>query len=129
MLTLYGSKGAGSAAIECALRHCRLEYGVVRAATWEEDSARPELAQKNPLGQTRRQLDRHWEIFADIFAATPFLGGDKPGALDYVAAVVTHWSGTRRHLATARPAFMETLRRIEADPLVAGVFAAHWDSR
>jgi GST-like protein len=207
-LTLFGSKGSGSAAIECALRRCGQDYTIVRASTWEEDSARDELAKLNPLGQiptlvledktvvtesaailvhlglqfpdsgllpadasaramalrglvfiasncysaisigdyperwtsatspeahaqvreaARRQLHRHWEIFADTFPATPFLAGSQPGALDYLAAVVSKWSGTRQHLATARPAFAAALRLIESDPLVAEVFAAHWD--
>lgn len=173
MLTLFGSKGSGSAAIECALRHCGVQYTIVRASTWEADSAQGELAKANPLGQIptlvledgtvltesaailihlglqfpgsgllpidpsareqvreadRRQLHRHWEIFADTFAATPFLSGARPGALDYLAAVVSKWSGTRPHLATHRPAFAETLQRIESDALVAAVFATHWDT-
>lgn len=207
MLTLYGSQGSGSAAIECALRRCFLPYRVVRASTWEEDSARAELARVNPLGQiptlvlddgtvitesaailihlgleypnagllpadtairartlrglvfiasncyaaisiidyperwttatapadhaalrqgARQRLHAHWEIFADTFAASPFLAGDAPGALDYLAAVVSKWSGARAHLARTRPEFEATLERIEADPVVADVFAAHW---
>ncbi|MFC5499067.1 glutathione S-transferase family protein [Caenimonas terrae] len=209
MLTLFGARGSGSAAVECALRRCGQDYRIVRAATWEQDSARDQLAKLNPLGQiptlvlddstvltesaallihlglqfpdtgllphspggramalrglvfiasncyaaisigdyperwttataseaqeqvrlaARRQLHRHWEIFADTFPATPFLAGDRPGALDYLAAVVSKWSGTRAHLAAARPAFSATLQRIEADPLVAQVFAVHWDA-
>jgi GST-like protein len=207
-LTLFGSRGSGSAAIECALQRCGQDYTVVRASEWEQDSARDELARLNPLGQiptlvlqdgtvltesaailahlglqfpgsgllpadasgramalrglvfiasncysaisvgdypqrwttdtatgareavraaARLQLHRHWEMFADTFAATPFLAGAQPGALDYLAAVVSKWSGTRAHLAAARPAFAATLQRIESDPLVAGVFARHWD--
>ncbi len=209
MLTLFGSKGSGSAAIECALRHCGVPYSIVRASTWEADSAQAELSKANPLGQiptliledgtvltesaailihlglqfpasgllpaepsaralamrglvfiasncyaaismgdyperwttgtsagerenvraaARRQLHRHWDLFADTFAATPYLSGARPGALDYLAAVVSKWSGTRPHLAASRPAFAETLRLIEADALVAEVFAAHWDT-
>jgi GST-like protein len=209
MLTLFGSRGSGSAAIECALRHCGVPYSIVRASTWEADSAQAELAKVNPLGQiptlvledgtvltesaailihlglqfaasgllpadpaaralairglvfiasncysaisigdyperwttatsteareqvraaARRQLHRHWEIFADTFAAAPYLCGARPGALDYLAAVVSKWSGTRQHLATSRPAFAATLRLIESDALVAEVFASHWDT-
>lgn len=51
MLTLFGSRGSGSAAIECALRHCGVPYTIVRASTWEADSAQAELAKANPLGQ------------------------------------------------------------------------------
>jgi GST-like protein len=207
MMVLYGSQGSGSAAIECALQRCNLPYRTIRASTWEEDSARDELAKINPLGQiptlvledhtvltesaailihlglqhpqaellpsapsaracalrglvfiasncysaisigdyperwttsseakdgvrqaARAQLHKHWDIFADMFAGTPYLTGAQPGALDYLAAVVSKWSGTRKHLAASRPGFAATLQQIEADPLVAKVFAAHWDA-
>ena len=75
---------------------------------------------------TRRQLHRHWEVFADTFGAAPYLTGKAPGALDFLAAVVSRWGGTRAHLAKARPRFAATLRRIEAHALVKPVFAAHW---
>lgn len=74
----------------------------------------------------RVQLHRHWEIFADLFPATPFLSGTAPGALDYLAAVVSKWSGTRAHLRAARPEFTLTLLAIESHPQVAPVFARHW---
>lgn len=51
MWTLYGAEGSGSAAVEMALTRCDAAYRIVRAATWEEDSARDELARVNPLGQ------------------------------------------------------------------------------
>jgi GST-like protein len=74
----------------------------------------------------RRQLHRHWELFADTFAAKPYLSGEAPGALDFLAVVVSKWSGTRAHVQKARPRFAAALRRIEAHPLVKPVFAAHW---
>ena len=49
--TLFGTKGSGSACVEIALRHCGLPYRVVRASTWEPDSAMDELAKVNPLRQ------------------------------------------------------------------------------
>lgn len=48
---LYGSDGSGSAAVELALRQAGQPYRVVRASTWEADSAQAELARVNPLGQ------------------------------------------------------------------------------
>jgi len=75
---------------------------------------------------TRARLHKHWEIFADLFPARPYLGGTQLGALDILAAVVSKWSGSRKHLQQARPAFHETLLRIEAHPKVAAVFAQHW---
>jgi len=207
MLTLYGSQGSGSAAIEMALRACDLTYRVVRASTWEADSAREALAKLNPLGQiptlqledgsvltesaailihlglshpssgllppdasaraqtirglvfiaancysaisvgdyperwtlataaaeqdkvrqaARTQLHSHWAIFADTFDAAPYLGGVSPSALDYLAVVVSKWSGTRAYLGTHRAEFLATLQRIEANPIVASVIREHW---
>ncbi len=205
MHTLYGSRGSGSAAIEMALRSAGLPYSVVRASTWEDDSAQAELRRVNPLGQiptlvlpdasvmtesaailihlglahpgllpaepaeraqalrglvfiaancysaisvgdyperwttartkpaqakvraaARAQLHRHWDIFADSFPGRPWLGGDTPGALDFLAVVVSRWSGARAHLAASRPAFHALLQRLQAHPAVAPVWQAHW---
>lgn len=51
MLTLYGSNGSGSAAVEMALLRCGLPYRIERASTWEPDSAQGALQRINPLGQ------------------------------------------------------------------------------
>jgi GST-like protein len=77
---------------------------------------------------TRERLHKHWEIFADTFApsASSFLNGAAPGALDFLAAVVSRWSGSRQHLRDARPEFSKLLARIEAHPSVADVFEKHW---
>jgi len=75
---------------------------------------------------TRARLHRHWEIFADLHPAEFFLGGNEPGALDLLAAVVSKWSGTRKHLKAARPGFSALLDRIDAHPAVAMIFARHW---
>lgn len=74
----------------------------------------------------RARLHQHWEMFADVFPARPLLGGERLGALDIHAAVVSQWSGTRAHLAAQRPEFHAVLARIEAQPQVAAVFAQHW---
>jgi len=74
----------------------------------------------------RQRLHHHWELFADQFAAEPFLGGGQPGALDLLAAVVSRWSGTRAHLQAQRPAFAATLMRVQTHPRLAAVFERHW---
>jgi GST-like protein len=76
-------------------------------------------------GATQR-LHYLWEVFADTFPARPFLGGQHIGALDVLAAVVSKWSGSRKHLAASRPAFSALLARIESEPHVAPIFARHW---
>jgi GST-like protein len=77
---------------------------------------------------TRARLHELWDMFADTFPATPFLAGNRLGALDVLACVVSRWSGARKHLASSRPAFHAVLGKIEADPIVARVFARHWPS-
>jgi len=205
--TLFGSQGSGSAAIEAALECAGASYRIVRASSWEPDSALAKLKKVNPLAQiptlqmpdgsvltesaailinlgliftsapilpadaparaqairglvfiaancysavsisdyperwcadiddsarerlergARAQLHRHWEIFADQFPAHPFLSGTQPGGLDFLAAVVSKWSGTRAHLRAARPKFLATLKQIENHPSVVAVFNRHW---
>lgn len=75
---------------------------------------------------TRARLHYLWDVFADTFPAQPFLTGERLGALDLMAVVVSKWSGARAHLAASRPAFSALLARIEADPRVAPVLARHW---
>jgi len=91
---------------------------------WCEDA--DDAVQGRIRAGTRARLHRHWEMFADLFPAHPYPGGGASGALDLLAAVVSKWSGARLHLQQARPAFYQTLLRIEAQPKVAPVFARHW---
>ncbi|MCE4539035.1 glutathione S-transferase [Pelomonas sp. P7] len=51
MLTLYGTKGSGSAAIEAALVRAGFAYTCVDAASWNPGPGRDALLQVNPLGQ------------------------------------------------------------------------------
>jgi GST-like protein len=77
----------------------------------------------------RARLHELWAMFADQFPATPWLSGDRLGALDILAATVSMWSGSRKALAASRPAFSALLGRIEADPRVAAVWARHWPKK
>lgn len=94
---------------------------------WCADADADDAVKDRIRAGTRARLHKHWEIFADLFPARPYLGGTELGALDLFAAVVSKWSGSRKHLEKARPAFYETLMRIEAHPKVAPVFAQHWE--
>lgn len=95
---------------------------------WTSDPSSPVLDALR--AGTRAQLHRHWVTFADLFDGQgEFLGGEFPGALDYLAAVVSKWSGTRAHVQQHRPAFFQTLQRIEALPTVAAVFEEHWPAK
>lgn len=80
----------------------------------------------------RLRLHKLWCVFADTFAADAakkkagFLFGEQPGAADLLAAVVSRWSGARKHLDKQRPAFHAMLERTEAHAVVAPVMARHW---
>lgn len=80
---------------------------------------------------TRSRLHRHWDIFADLHPVERgrFIGGERPGALDLMAATVSKWSGARPHLAASRPAFFALAERIDAHADVAPVFERHWPKR
>jgi GST-like protein len=93
---------------------------------WCENAEGDEAVQQRIRAGTRARLHRHWEMFADVFPARPWLSGHDLGALDLLAAVVSKWSGSRQHLERHRPALYETLLRVEAHPGVAAVFARHW---
>jgi GST-like protein len=93
---------------------------------WCADADADDVVKDRIRAGTRARLHKYWEMFADLFPASPYLGGRELGALDILAAVVSKWSGSRKHLEKARPAFYATLMRIEAHPKVAPVFAQHW---
>ena len=211
MYTLFGFKGSGSAAVECALELTGAPYRIVETASWERNDALAELERVNPLKQiptlqlpdgtaltesaailmhlgfafpnsgllseeagardlalrglvyiaancyscisvidyperfttateeaareavragATERLHAHWDIFADLYpvADERFIAGEQPGALDLLAAVVSKWSGTRRHVKTSRPAFSALLARIDSHPAVALVFGRHWQT-
>jgi GST-like protein len=75
---------------------------------------------------SRERLHAHWSIFADLHPQRPFLGGERPGALDLLAAVVSRWSGTRPHLAAHRPDFSALVTRVDTHPTFAPIFQRHW---
>ena len=212
MYTLFGFKGSGSAAVECALEMTGAPYRIVETASWEPGPELDELERVNPLKQiptlqlpggeiltesaailmhlgfafpqsgllpdeplqrdlalrglvyipancysmisvidyperfttatddasraavrdgARERLHRHWDIFADLYPVDGerFIAGDQPGALDFLAAVVSKWSGTRQHVKQSRPAFSALLERVESHPSVALVFGRHWPTR
>jgi len=96
---------------------------------WCDNADDDEQVQERIRAGTRARLHRHWEMFADVFPAQPYLSGENVGALDLLAAVVSKWSGSRQHLERHRPAFFETLLRIERHPDVASVFARNWPAK
>jgi GST-like protein len=79
----------------------------------------------------RKRLHQLWSVFADEFGNRrknkgPYLFGDRLSAADLLAAVVSRWSGARKHLAKKHPALHATLERIDAHPVMAAVFGRRW---
>ena len=207
MLTLYGTKGSGSASTEAALEIAGLPYRKVEAASWTPSPGLDALKRVNPIAQIptlvlddgsiltesaailihlglahpesgliageparrgqqirglvfiaancyagigildypdrwypdpddavkqamqargRARMHELWQIFADQFPASPWLSGERLGALDILAATVSRWSGARKALTESRPGFAAVLARIDADPRIAAVWARHW---
>ena len=85
-----------------------------------------EAAQAQLISGTRHYLHQAWRVFADQFADQLFAPDQQPNALGIMAAAVSHWDAAREALQASRPAFAQTLARVDADPLVAPVFARHW---
>lgn len=74
MLTLYGSSGSGSAAVEAALVLAGLPFKAVRASTWEDDSAQAELRAVNPLGQIPTLVLEDGSVLTESAAILVHLG-------------------------------------------------------
>jgi GST-like protein len=72
--TLYGSLGSGSAAVELALAQAGQRFEVVRASSWEDDSAQAELARINPLGQIPTLRSPEGEVLTESAAILAELG-------------------------------------------------------
>jgi GST-like protein len=89
-------------------------------------SATDEASYQAIRAGTQARLHHHWEVFADLHRAEFFLGGNEPGALDLMAAVVSKFSAARKHLRVTRPAFSALMERVDNHPAVAPVFARHW---
>ncbi len=89
-------------------------------------SSADEAERQRVRAGTRARLHELWDRFADSFPPRPYLGGERIGALDLLAGVVSRWSGARAHLREHRPQWAAVLERIDAHPAVAEVFARHW---
>ena len=91
---------------------------------WCKDA--DEATQERIRAGTRARLHQYWEMFADLFPARPYLGGEAIGALDLLAAVVSKWSGARPHLPRRGRRSTKRCCASKREPKVAPVFAQHW---
>ncbi|CRM52969.1 MULTISPECIES: glutathione S-transferase N-terminal domain-containing protein [Pseudomonas] len=85
-----------------------------------------DAAQAQLISGTRRYLHQAWVVFAEQFADQLFAPGNVPNALGIMAAAVSRWDAAREALSNLAPGFAQTLARVDADPVVAPVFARHW---
>ena len=90
--------------------------------------ARTSAARQSVHQAAMAQLHRNWEAFADLFGKASVLQPGSPGAVAFLAVVVSQWSGTRAHLATSRPAFHRLLLRLEQHQRLADVLREHGDA-
>ncbi|WP_416364003.1 glutathione S-transferase N-terminal domain-containing protein [Pseudomonas sp. NFX183] len=85
-----------------------------------------EAAQTQLTTGTRRYLHHAWVVFAQQFADQLFAPNQVPNALGIMAAAVSRWDAAREVLSNLAPGFAQTLAQVDADPVVAPVFARHW---
>ncbi len=86
-------------------------------------SAADKLAHEAVRAAARGQLHRRWAIFADTLGDT--LRDAEPGALAFLAVVVSQWSGTRQFLQGQRPDFHQLLLQLESNPRLADILRQH----
>jgi len=80
MYTLFGYKGSGSAAIECALERAGAPFRLVAAASWAADSALAELEAVNPLRQIPTLVTPEGTVLTESAAILMHLGLAFPAA-------------------------------------------------
>ena len=74
MLTLYGAKGSGSAAIESALTIAGLPFRAVEAASWQPGPGLEELKRVNPLAQIPTLVLEDGTVMTESAAILIWLG-------------------------------------------------------
>ena len=80
MLTLYGTTGSGSAAIEAALAVAGIEVTTVDAASWKDSPGLEALKRINPLAQIPTLVDDDGNVVSESAAILFHLGLVHPGS-------------------------------------------------
>ena len=78
MLTLYGAKGSGAAAVECALRIARARFRWVEAASWDPGPGLNKLKKANPLAQIPTLVLDDGSVMTESAAILIWLGQRYP---------------------------------------------------
>jgi GST-like protein len=80
MLTLYGAKGSGAAAVEAALLIARVPFRWVEAATWDPGPGLEELKRVNPLAQIPTLVMEDGAVMTESAAILVWLGLKYPNS-------------------------------------------------
>lgn len=102
-------------------------YAAVSVSDYPErwTTATTPPARQRVRAAARAQLHQHWQVFADTFGAELLRTQNDPGALAFLAVVVSGWSGARQHLAAHRASFERLLVSLAAHPKLAAVLQEH----
>jgi GST-like protein len=102
-------------------------YPAVSVSDYPErwTTATSKAAQAQVRSAARAQLHRHWDLFFDTFTPDLARSAPCPGALAFLAVVVSRWSGTRQHLQAKSAAATALLAGLEAHPRIAAVLSEH----
>lgn len=85
-----------------------------------------ETVQTQLVTGAHRYLHQAWRVCADQFVDQLFAPSGEPNALGVMAAAVSRWDQAREALSALAPGFAQSLAEVDADPVVAPVFARHW---
>jgi GST-like protein len=88
-------------------------------------TSKTKSAQECVRAAARAQLHRNWGIFFNVFTADLESTKSNPGALAFLAVVVSRWSGTRQHLGENDGKALKLLAALEEHPRIACVLSEH----
>jgi len=90
---------------------------------WTTATSKP--AHRRVRLAARQQLHRHWDIFFGAFGPELQRSQSTPGALAFLAVVVSRWSGTRQYLVESGSSATGVLTALEQHPRITGVLREH----
>lgn len=91
---------------------------------WLDETA----AQDNFVARVNTMLVRRWHQFESFSSASPWLSGAHFGLLDIYAAMMARWRPGPVTIVAECPRLAPILRSIEAQPVIAALWAAQFDS-
>ncbi|MCU1785727.1 glutathione S-transferase [Pseudomonas sp. 13B_2.1_Bac1] len=125
---LVGNRGQILRGLVYIAANCYSAIGIIDYPQRWLGEAEP-VVQNQLITGTRRYLHQAWVVFADQFADQLFAPSGEPNALGIMAAAVSRWDAAREALAALAPGFAQSLAQVDADPVVAPVFARHWPAQ